>query len=274
VCHEPSRPAKADATTDDLHARIVRLLNDRNKLQQQLRQTETQLKEALERFEKKHVPPARDKEDRRLDDVQKKLKLLLDEVDALRRERKPAAIPEGKPGTGFYSRNCTIRLPVRRDGSTPKGHVLLYVSRDTGKTWDMAEQLLPHRSAFAYEAPGDGMYWFAVVVTEPGTTTSTVGLKPGVEVVIDTKPPVLQLSVGQDGKVRGQVGWTAEDENLDVSSLRLEYRAEGETVWTDLRVPRQRHGSLKLPGNRKPGEVRARVRDLAGNAAELVVKVR
>jgi hypothetical protein len=63
--------------------------------------------------------------------------------------------------------------------------------------------------------------------------------------------------------------WQVQDDNLNVPTLTLDYRAMGEEAWSSLSMPKLAHGqrSMQLPEGfpADPVELRLRVSDLAGN---------
>jgi hypothetical protein len=103
ACHEPKQKPKK-TKTDDLHAEVVRLMDEvaaqrakLNKAEAELKSSEAALKRALDRFEAEHgakpahgpkpkLPKAEKGKDR-FDELEEKLEALLLEVQALRKEK-------------------------------------------------------------------------------------------------------------------------------------------------------------------------------------------
>src|SRR5207248_2993569 len=90
---------------------------------------------------------------------------------------------------------------------------------------------------FKFTANGDGSYWFAVRTIDfdgrayPPTNDR---LRPDLKVIVDTKKPVVSLSrlAPRDGEVG--VEWEVKDDNIDLNSMRLEYRLPGLVEWTSV----------------------------------------
>lgn len=65
----------------------------------------------------------------------------------------------------------------------------LYASRDKGKTWKKAIGVSPHEDSFAYSAPEDGLYWFAIQVVRKDRDmwpAATREMTPDLKVVVNT----------------------------------------------------------------------------------------
>jgi hypothetical protein len=147
--------------------------------------------------------------------------------------------------------------------------VILYVSKDHGRTVEIADRQLPTAKCFHYRAPGDGMYWF-VVRTEnmdyrPRSVDTPID-QPSQRICVDTVRPEarLQLIRRQDDMI--SVRWDVDDENLDKQSIQLGYqRIDGKT-WTKLPIEPATEGRYvwNVLDNIEV-LVRLRVRDKAGN---------
>jgi hypothetical protein len=90
--------------------------------------------------------------------------------------------------------NCrSMRFPLsveapRRDAIKK---LLFYVSTDCGRSWKKVAEAEPSAKSFRFDAPGDGVYWFAVqVLMKDGTEEpKTADLSPSMKVHIDTANP-------------------------------------------------------------------------------------
>jgi hypothetical protein len=94
-------------------------------------------------------------------------------------------------------------------------------------------------------------------------------VQPALKVCVDTKPPNATLAWLQPRE--GQVGvqWDARDENLDPTTLRIDYRAVGGD-WIPLPVKQTAAGQYYWnPATTNPIEARIQVQDKAHNPAEL-----
>jgi beta-lactamase regulating signal transducer with metallopeptidase domain len=274
------------------HAEVIQLLQEVQTSRANLQKAEARLREALDRMDAvmrkadphgKPAPaeggkPAAAPSDQRLKDLEKKLDRLLDEVDALRREVRPkksgagpAVAPRGREVS--YVNKRAFQLPIKVERAAGVREVLLYVSRDQGQTWEAAAKASPTDPSFSYVAPADGEYWFLVQTSGPDgrlSPASVSGAGPNLQVCVDTEAPAVSLR-GNEWPQEGEAAvlWDVRDKNLDLSTLRVEYRLQKETEWRPLAV-RQAARTIHQwrPAAPGPLEVRLRVRDLAGNAAE------
>ncbi len=154
--------------------------------------------------------------------------------------------------------------------------VQLYVSSDFGDTWRMYQQLPPSRNRFLFQAKGDGEYWFLIrTLDRAGQIRPRQGNQPGLRVVVDTNPPELKLNVfrGDGGQITAR--WQASDQNLNLDSLKIQYRPAGVTTWQALAIDQRavavqgitRFGEVTWQPQAASGrlEIRAEVADTAGN---------
>jgi hypothetical protein len=271
-CHQP---ASSRAGAGRLHEEIVRLWDERDTLRGLLRKNEIQLRDALARMEKaqgkgptgaaEKVPELSEK---RLEKLEKSLKRILEEVESLRREIRPAgkAPPKAPSGQASYINKRSFKLPVKWSRQTLQ-EARLYVSSDGGRNWSLEARSKYPQESLPFVAPRDGTYCFTVqAVSDSRDADEKPDLQPMLTVVVDTKKPVIELSVGQSGKHRGVIEWQISDENLDPATLRVEYRERGQSDWRALPVELRAAGRYVLPGDPRPGEVRVSVADRAGNS--------
>ncbi|HEV3202908.1 MAG TPA: hypothetical protein VGY77_00925 [Gemmataceae bacterium] len=171
-----------------------------------------------------------------------------------------------------YSRHPMFRIPFQTDAGGRIKQIQLYVSYDKGATWHPVVTVAPDQKFFDFRAPQDGLYWFAVrtVDFENRAFPLTMdGVKPGLKVYVDTQPPVIRLrpAPGREGEIG--VEWDVRDENLDPTSLRLEYRLPGSSDWIPLAADLQATGQRSWkPTTNGSVEVRLRARDKADNWGE------
>lgn len=183
--------------------------------------------------------------------------------------------------TPIASRQSIFSIPFRvnrqaGDADSPV-EVQLYVSTDDAQHWHLAQSAEPAQHAFAFRAPGDGVYWFSIQTVDRGGRRFPKTHRPGLKVLVDTRLPELSLTAqrGRDGEV--QTAWQAVDPNLDPKTLKIEYRGSPDALWQPLAL--ERSGTSKGP-NQIAGEatwwpaeqsdtitLRAEVFDRAGNRA-------
>lgn len=122
----------------------------------------------------------------------------------------------------------------------------LHVTRDHGVTWELSQTIPPDGAKFEYQAPGDGEYWFAVKTLDGrGQLNPPAGrYETGLVVLVDTTPPLLELSLQQLPSGKVQLSWNAADAHLDASTLKLEYLQPGNQDWEPVEVTARSSGQI------------------------------
>jgi hypothetical protein len=178
------------------------------------------------------------------------------------------------------TRQTLFAIPFKVDkgpshGSEPV-EVQLYVSADFGGTWRLYQQVPPSRNRFLFQAKGDGEYWFLIrTLDRAGQIRPRQGTQPGLRVVVDTNPPELKLDAFRASGGQITARWQVADPNLNLDSLKIQYRPAGATAWQTLAIDRRmvvvqgitRFGQLTWWPQAASGrvEIRAEVSDTAGN---------
>lgn len=152
--------------------------------------------------------------------------------------------------------------------------VLLFESRDRGRSWQLHSRQNPKASNFPYQCENDGEFWFAVRSEDrDGRTIPSGQLFPELKITVDTRKPDLEFNIRPDAAGRVVGVWRAGDANLDFSSLRISYQNPYQNQWRQ--VPATRYdgkGSVfenqiafwpEIEGQQL--RVRAEIRDKAGN---------
>jgi hypothetical protein len=177
-----------------------------------------------------------------------------------------------------YSQKQVFRIPFQADPGPPRlKEVQLYYSTDQGRTWQPSGSAAPDKGLFTFTADHDGLYWFAVRTVDLDGRPyplSMDGARPGLRVVVDSQPPVIGLRAlpPRDGMVG--VAWDIRDDNLDLSSLSVDYRLPTSAEWRPLRVDVAAAGQYSWrPETNGTLDVRLQVRDRAGNAGDKVIPV-
>ncbi|MFV0442614.1 MAG: hypothetical protein ACK5Q5_03480, partial [Planctomycetaceae bacterium] len=171
-----------------------------------------------------------------------------------------------------YTNNPRFRIPFQSNAEEMQRigakEVQLHVSTDAGRTWKVAQTVSPQDARFTFLATTNGAYLFAVrTIDRQGQTHPAGELQPSLSVVVDDQQPQLSLAVSpvEDGEM--EAVWQADDENLDLSSLRLEYLDAASGVWQPLTIQRQAVGSARFsPSGGGNVLVRGSVSDHAGNS--------
>ena len=160
----------------------------------------------------------------------------------------------------FFVNDRKIKIPVHVDPARRQeiAEIVLFVSKDHGKTYEQACKLVPDSKECEYAAPCDGDFWFQVQTVDrkgelsPKSELATIA---PLRVCVDTTIPVIQLNaVRQPGGIVKTV-WIVTGSNLDPFSLVLEYRLVGTEDWKSLGTGRALAGTLEWkPGTPDPVE--------------------
>ncbi len=178
------------------------------------------------------------------------------------------------PNSGIiYTRQPVFRIPFDTDADARRlQEVQLYVSEDLGQSWQKAGSVRPEERGFNFRAERDGLYWFTVrTVAWDGkqNPASLQGAQPQLRVFVDTHAPIVNLRQAPAREGMMGVEWDIREDNLDLSTFSLEYRAPGSVEWIPLPVTPaatgQRYWTAGASGT---ADVRLRVRDLAKNENE------
>ena len=154
--------------------------------------------------------------------------------------------------------------------------VHLHVSVDQGQHWQLHQRQSPTNKSFAFRAPQDGEYWFAVRTTgRPEDQAAQSNLKPELIVVVDTVQPRLNIRLSPAGSAEIQAEWYAQDEHLKHDSFAMQYQdhhgawrdvslsnasvADGAAAWQDKVTWRPQTRNSQVT-------VRALIKDQAGNS--------
>lgn len=147
--------------------------------------------------------------------------------------------------------------------------LVLYVSSDQGKNWTEGGTASPDQSAFAYNAPGDGLFYFNLVIVDRAGRRDPADVRtapPAMRVLVDTAKPVIRINsadrVGDDI----QVSWDITEDNLELSTLKMEYKTGETPNWTPVSINQASSGlaRFRVSGN-GPVSVRMQVMDQARN---------
>lgn len=167
-----------------------------------------------------------------------------------------------------------ISIPIRFDAAKRQEirELDLYCSRDQGLTWKQESVATPSQDSFQFYAPTDGTYWFSLVVKNQKGDTDPPGLDlnhlaPSLKVIVDTQKPILDVRAERKGD-EVVVNWNMQEENPDLSTLKLEYKAADSGEWYTAPVTALPNGQTKFTLPRPvPVTVRMKVEDVAHNEA-------
>ncbi len=174
-----------------------------------------------------------------------------------------------------YIKSRNIQLPITfGDAKSQIKEIKLLVSTDEGKTWTHTASAAPEKQFFTYFAPIDGPYWFTIcVIDQQGKQDPPDPYKAGRprKIFVDTIKPVVRISTATRQGDDVQVAWEIQEDHVDLSTLKVEYKAVGAQDWAWFSAPAtpgiigQTHFRFADPG---PLVVRVQVADLAHNVGQ------
>ncbi len=186
-------------------------------------------------------------------------------------------------GDVSYTKQTLFRIPFTTEANERLKLVQLYYSIDQGQSWHPSGGVPPQQRYFDFRATSDGLYWFTTRTVDLDNRANPLTMenaRPGLKVCVDTQPPVINLRALTPREGEVGVSWDVRDDNLDPTTLSLDYRLPGSAEWRPLPPPPplgEGRGEVEIPasGQRywKPNsqgtiEVRLRARDRAYNWGE------
>ncbi len=170
----------------------------------------------------------------------------------------------------LMTRNTTFRIPfaIESVGDSPvQSTAILFASVDGGPM-EPALRVPATAGGFQFVAPADGLYGFAVRMTDasgrvPGEAEP---LTPELEVIVDTVAPDLNLQLVETTPGQVDVLWNSGQSKIAPGSVRLEYAEGANGRWQPIREAVDSSGRVSL--KTQPGtsvSVRGFLADLAGN---------
>lgn len=178
-----------------------------------------------------------------------------------------------------YASQRAFKIPFQVDPNDRRIHqVQLHVSEDQGHTWNQYASLSPlDQRFFHFQSNHDGAFWFGVrTVDRDGKAypANVADLQPSLKIIVDTQVPTVSLKPLAAGGASVGVEWQVVDQNLDLSTLKLDYRPTGAMEWQPLAVEQGPQGKrIWNPATNAPLQVRLRVMDRAGNPGEATTTV-
>jgi hypothetical protein len=183
----------------------------------------------------------------------------------------PAPAFAQTPVPEFFVARRDFRIPFTEPNDRRVQSLRLFVSEDRGSNWQSIATANPDQHSFNCTAPHDGWFWFATqtVDTDGHVTPADVQhLQVSIKICVDTQRPVINLRQVQPREGTVAVEWDVQDDNLDLQSLRIDYRPVGATdarQIMSLPIPPLAHGDKGWtpPSANTPVEVRLWVQDRA-----------
>ncbi|MDB5352259.1 MAG: hypothetical protein JWN86_3506 [Planctomycetota bacterium] len=187
----------------------------------------------------------------------------------------PQASPPPVRAKVLWSKERSFRIPV----TVPTKNrnlvrtLILFVSDDAGNVWKKYGTTTPDKPQFAFRAPRDGEYWFAVQTLDVDGhyyPSDDRPAEPTLKVIVDSVPPSILLEPksrrGSDAGVR----WEVQDDNLLLRTLSLEYQWQGARDWRQVPLDPSERLLLGIKtwdaGTADVVRVRMTVSDKAGNS--------
>jgi hypothetical protein len=174
------------------------------------------------------------------------------------------------------STQVTLDYEITKIGPSGVGSVELYLTHDEGQTWQRFAEDADLKPPMTVNLPGDGIFGLRLVVRSRaglGGRPPRPGDLPQMRVLVDTKPPLVQLDPPQADPQRRDallLTWKANDENLAANPITLHWAERPDGPWQLIAADLTNCGryAWQLPPN-LPYRVYLRVtaRDAAGNIA-------
>jgi hypothetical protein len=187
--------------------------------------------------------------------------------------RAGAQPPEAQLPAKTCMNKATIYLPVQMEEKDRANvrEIQLYEKDDPARPWVLKDRKGPATTAFVFQPPRDGEYWFTVVTVDKQGRQSPADLSregPGVIVVHDTQPPQVDLRQLQPTADGQWVQCEVRDANPDPARTRFEYQTTDQ-MWRAGQVVPGRADLFLIPAQANfNGMVRAVAVDRAGNTTE------
>ncbi len=180
-----------------------------------------------------------------------------------------------------HSNQKALRIPVNFEQARRAEirELLLFVSRDQGRTWGQFATITPEKEAFTFFAPSDGMYWLRVALVNKAGRQEPMDLSVGApdqKIQIDTLKPVVRFLNAQRQGDEVVVNWEVQEEHPDLDSLRIEYQTKENSspLWTAIKATGGLTGQARFrPGSGAALTVRLSVVDAATNQSYAVAEV-
>jgi hypothetical protein len=173
---------------------------------------------------------------------------------------------------GVPQRDIEIPINFEEGRRNEIRELLLYVSKNQGESWEIADRKMPNQTVFKYLALEDGVYWFSMMIIDkkgqkdPADINST---PPGMKVLIDTKLPVVNIKSAERTGDDVTVTWDVQEAHPNLSTMKLEYKGS-DGKWYRSEIQPVIAGSARIPRGVQMGvtQVRLEVADLAKNRGE------
>ena len=117
-------------------------------------------------------------------------------------------------------------------GGVAPAQVQLFVSTDQGASWQPHSKLASDKRFFEFRAASEGAYLFGVQ-TKDTAGNAFVSSQPPMRVIVDTTKPQMTIQADLDSAGRLVAIFEINDLYLDLQTVRLQYRIDTESNWTE-----------------------------------------
>jgi len=186
--------------------------------------------------------------------------------------------PEAEP---YFMNRPKMAIPITIDPDQRHNlrELILFCSKDEGKTWSQVGRATPEQSSFPFNAPGDGKYWFTIQTVDKNGVKSPPDLLAapvGQRIIIDTVRPQVKVKAERKGD-EILVSWEINEDYPNPSTFALEYHLADQpsAIWTAVAnvVPGATGSATFRPQSNGAISVQLRVKDKAENEGVGVVEV-
>jgi hypothetical protein len=188
------------------------------------------------------------------------------------------AVTKNGPGNApiqiINTKQANVEYRIDQIGSSGVGKVEVFLTGDSGQTWQRLQEDADRRSPAEVVLPGEGLFGIRLVITNGngfGGTTPVRGDNPTCWIEVDTTAPFVQLQPvdpAQNGVI--ELRWTASDKNLSTEPINLYYKVRPDAPWQVIARGVKNDGLYRWTFPRDQGSqlfVKVEATDLAGNTA-------
>lgn len=164
----------------------------------------------------------------------------------------------------------TIPFRIAADRRPQVREVLLYLSRDRGRSWQVVARTNPNQEGFPYQAFQDGPHWFSVALLDANNRQEPLNIYTapvGQKLVVDTTKPEAKLWANRNNQ-EISIQWDIREEHINLNTVRLECRTSEMPAeqWIPIQIRPSLNGTGSFPAPTGGSvQVRLHAADVAGN---------
>jgi hypothetical protein len=191
---------------------------------------------------------------------------------ALGQTPEPAAVvvPQRTSAATYHLNKFTIQLPIQlEDKYRPLlQEIQLWCKESPAAPWTLRDKAPPTQTAFNFQAPKDGEYFFTMVTVDRQGKCVPADIakeEPAMAVVVDTQAPQLEPTLVGSLPEGHVIQCDVQDAHLDPARTRMQYQT-ADKVFRDLEPAQDRPNTWCIPAQANiTGQLRFFASDLAGN---------